>query len=85
MTAILWLRRDLRRADHPALLAAREAATASGGDLVVAFVGVDRLDYSKGLEERFLAYEQLLADHPDLEEQVFLSSVRLFEASTRFG
>jgi len=43
MTAILWLRRDLRRADHPALLAAREAATASGGDLVVAFVVDPRL------------------------------------------
>ncbi len=28
-------------------------------------LGVDRLDYSKGLEERFLAYEQLLIDHPD--------------------
>ena len=35
MTSILWLRRDLRRADHPALLAARDAAE---GDLVVAFV-----------------------------------------------
>ncbi len=36
MTSVLWLRRDLRRRDHPALLAAREAA--DGGDLVVAFV-----------------------------------------------
>ncbi|MFW5472971.1 cryptochrome/photolyase family protein [Knoellia sp. CPCC 206450] len=35
MTSILWLRRDLRRSDHPALLAARDAAD---GDLVVAFV-----------------------------------------------
>ncbi len=35
MTALLWLRRDLRRRDHPALLAARDAAD---GDLVVAFV-----------------------------------------------
>ena len=26
MTSLLWLRRDLRRRDHPALLAAREAA-----------------------------------------------------------
>ncbi|WP_151526644.1 cryptochrome/photolyase family protein [Serinicoccus kebangsaanensis] len=26
MTALLWLRRDLRRGDHPALLAAREAS-----------------------------------------------------------
>ena len=35
MTTLLWLRRDLRRRDHPALLAARDAAD---GDLVVAFV-----------------------------------------------
>ncbi len=38
-------------------------------------VGVDRLDYSKGLEERFLAYEQLLADNPDLAERVFLLQI----------
>ncbi len=36
LTSVLWLRRDLRRRDHPALLAARDAA--QGGDLVVAFV-----------------------------------------------
>ena len=41
MTAILWLRRDLRRRDHPALLAARDAA--GDGDLVVAFVVDPRL------------------------------------------
>ena len=28
-------------------------------------IGVDRLDYSKGLEERLLGYEQLLKDHPE--------------------
>jgi trehalose 6-phosphate synthase len=38
-------------------------------------IGVDRLDYSKGLEERFLAYEQMLADHADLAEQVFLLQI----------
>jgi trehalose 6-phosphate synthase len=38
-------------------------------------VGVDRLDYSKGLEERFTAYEQFLADNPDLREQVFLLQI----------
>ncbi|OYX72777.1 MAG: alpha,alpha-trehalose-phosphate synthase (UDP-forming) [Caulobacter sp. 32-67-35] len=38
-------------------------------------VGVDRLDYSKGLEERFLAYEQMLADHPDWAERVFLLQI----------
>ncbi|MGA0603799.1 alpha,alpha-trehalose-phosphate synthase (UDP-forming) [Caulobacter sp. KR2-114] len=38
-------------------------------------LGVDRLDYSKGLEERFLAYEQVLADRPDLLEKVFLLQI----------
>ena len=38
-------------------------------------LGVDRLEYSKGLEERFLAYEQFLADHPDLNERVFLLQI----------
>ncbi len=38
-------------------------------------IGVDRLDYSKGLEERFLAYEQFLTDNPDLREKVFLLQI----------
>ncbi len=38
-------------------------------------VGVDRLDYSKGLEERLLAYEQCLVDHPDLREKIFLLQI----------
>jgi len=38
-------------------------------------IGVDRLDYSKGLEERFLAYEQFLQDNPHLHEKVFLLQI----------
>jgi trehalose 6-phosphate synthase len=38
-------------------------------------LGVDRLDYSKGLEERFLAYERFLDDNPDRAEQVFLLQI----------
>ncbi len=30
-------------------------------------VGVDRLDYTKGVEERFLAVERLLEQHPELQ------------------
>jgi trehalose 6-phosphate synthase len=33
-------------------------------------IGVDRLDYSKGLELRFRAYESLLANHPTTRGQV---------------
>jgi trehalose 6-phosphate synthase len=34
-------------------------------------IGVERLDYAKGLEERLLGYEQFLADHPDMRREVF--------------
>lgn len=38
-------------------------------------VGVDRLDYSKGLEERFLGYERFLSEHPDERKEVFLLQI----------
>ena len=33
-------------------------------------VGVDRLDYTKGIAERFRAYERLLQDYPETRRQV---------------
>ncbi|UCG72235.1 MAG: trehalose-6-phosphate synthase [Chromatiales bacterium] len=33
-------------------------------------IGVDRLDYSKGLEERFRAFSRLLEDYPAIRNQV---------------
>ena len=38
-------------------------------------VGVDRLDYSKGLEERFLGYERFLVENPDERKEVFLLQI----------
>jgi trehalose 6-phosphate synthase len=38
-------------------------------------MGVDRLDYSKGLEERFLGYERFLIDHPDECKELFLLQI----------
>ncbi|MBO9622919.1 MAG: trehalose-6-phosphate synthase [Sphingomonas sp.] len=38
-------------------------------------VGVDRLDYSKGLEERFLGYERFLTEHPEERKLVFLLQI----------
>jgi len=38
-------------------------------------VGVDRLDYSKGLEERFLGFERFLASHRDLSRQVLMLQI----------
>ncbi|HEY2356974.1 MAG TPA: trehalose-6-phosphate synthase [Phenylobacterium sp.] len=38
-------------------------------------VGVDRLDYSKGMEERFLGFERFLADNPDMRREVLLLQI----------
>src|SRR3546814_17842942 len=38
-------------------------------------VGVDRLDYSKGLEERFLGDERFLKDHPGYHRNVVLVQI----------
>jgi trehalose 6-phosphate synthase len=62
-------------------LAASPAAARSHDRLVAHSVfrrlilGVDRLDYSKGLEERLLGFEQFLADNPDLRRDVFYLQV----------
>ena len=38
-------------------------------------IGVDRLDYSKGLEERFLGYRRFLEDHEERQGEVFLLQI----------
>jgi len=38
-------------------------------------IGVDRLDYSKGLEERFLGYRKYLEDNPDIRGRIFLLQI----------
>lgn len=38
-------------------------------------VGVDRLDYSKGLEERFLGYQRFLTEHPEERKEVVLLQI----------
>ncbi len=38
-------------------------------------IGVDRLDYSKGLEERFLGYRRFLEDHEERQSEVFLLQI----------
>ncbi len=50
----------------------RMAASAAFRTMIV---GVDRLDYSKGLEQRMLGYEQFLQDNPDRRGEVFLLQV----------
>ena len=41
----------------------------------VMMIGVDRLDYSKGLEERFLGYERFLVEYPEERKEVFLLQI----------
>ena len=38
-------------------------------------VGVDRLDYSKGLEERFLGFERFLNENPDMRREVLMLQI----------
>ncbi|PWG01547.1 alpha,alpha-trehalose-phosphate synthase (UDP-forming) [Sphingosinicella humi] len=38
-------------------------------------IGVDRLDYSKGLEERFLGYRRFLEKHPRYQRKLFLLQI----------
>lgn len=100
MTSILWLRRDLRRADHPALLAARDAAD---GDLVVAFVidpalwegagSVRRAWLAATLEATNDAFDGSLAllwgdprdVIPELAERVGAGAVHVTRETTPFG
>lgn len=41
-------------------------------------LGVDRLDYSKGIEERLLAYERLLNERPELKREIFLLQISTY-------
>jgi trehalose 6-phosphate synthase/phosphatase len=52
-----------------------EARTLRGDGSVKLLVGVDRLDYTKGIPQRLLAYERMLQTHPDLRERVRLVQV----------
>ena len=40
-------------------------------------LGVDRADYTKGLVNRFQAYERLLSDYPDFRGKVMMFQVSL--------
>ncbi len=52
-----------------------EARAIRGDGSVRVLVGVDRLDYTKGIPRRLLAYERMLQVHPELKERVRLLQV----------
>jgi trehalose 6-phosphate synthase/phosphatase len=45
-------------------------------------VGIDRLDYTKGIQRRLMAFERLLRERPDLREKVRLVQVAVPPAPT---
>jgi trehalose 6-phosphate synthase/phosphatase len=44
-------------------------------DRIRLLVGIDRLDYTKGIPRRLLAFERLLREHPELRENIRLVQV----------
>lgn len=58
---------ELARIKHDAMV-----ESANGRAMII---GVDRLDYSKGLQERFQGYERFLAARPDMHGHVFLLQI----------
>jgi len=53
----------------------REAEELRGPVGAKLLIGIDRLDYTKGIPRRLLAFEKLLQDHPELHERVRLIQV----------
>jgi len=52
--------------------AARMKESIAGRDMIL---GVDRLDYSKGIDRRFRAYSILLQKYPDIHRRVFMLQI----------
>ena len=60
-------------AEDPAVQA--EVKTLRADEGVSLLVGVDRLDYTKGIPRRLLSFERMLQTHPELRERVRLVQV----------
>ncbi|WP_106639597.1 alpha,alpha-trehalose-phosphate synthase (UDP-forming) [Allosphingosinicella vermicomposti] len=63
---------DASRSDEAEQAYARLRDSAAGRKVLI---GVDRLDYSKGLHERFSGYQRFLENNPDKREDVFLLQI----------
>ncbi|MGH7510572.1 MAG: bifunctional alpha,alpha-trehalose-phosphate synthase (UDP-forming)/trehalose-phosphatase [Gemmatimonadales bacterium] len=60
-------------AEDPSVAAEAKALREDGNVRLI--VGVDRLDYTKGIPRRLLSFERMLQNHPDLLERVRLVQV----------
>ena len=63
----------MKLAEDPAVQ--QEARALRSDESVRLLVGVDRLDYTKGIPRRLLSYEKMLQTHPELRERVRLVQV----------
>ena len=70
MTSILWLRRDLRRGDHPALVAAHDGAGAGG--VLPVFVVDSTLVASAGPARLAALHEALAGAHESFDDALVL-------------
>jgi trehalose 6-phosphate synthase/phosphatase len=84
---IHWNEREVRLGAYPMGVATEEFAALASSDEIRALaeshshghtktiVGIDRLDYTKGISRRLLAYRRMLETHPELHERVRLIQV----------
>jgi trehalose 6-phosphate synthase/phosphatase len=73
--------RDFEQAARSPTVVARAAEIRGGQDRRL-LVGIDRLDYTKGIRRRLASYEKLLEQRPDLHGRVHLVQVAVPSRST---
>ncbi|MET0137541.1 MAG: trehalose-6-phosphate synthase [Sphingobium sp.] len=64
--------REAAEGETAAAIRERMRQSANGRTMLI---GVDRLDYSKGLAERFLGYERFLSARPEMHGKLFLLQI----------
>ncbi len=69
-----------RHAESPAVHDQVERIRGTGQESIL--LGIDRLDYTKGIPRRLLAFERLLEQHPELRERVRLIQIASPSRST---
>lgn len=60
---------------HIETLATAAGARTSGQDTPAQVIGLDRLDYTKGIPERFLAVERFLEEHPEFHDRFVFTQI----------
>ena len=63
-----------RLAQSPEVVAEAASLRSKYGDHMLV-LGLDRLDYTKGVPERFLAFERALEKYPEMQQRITLLQV----------